>query len=637
MRHRVVVRSSAVALVASLVVLAGVSACGREPTRALPSPIAAAAPSTRVPDDPHSAAQPNRTAVTHLALELTVDFDRQRLRGTAAYTLDRKVAGADLILDTESLEIIATRACGRGGPALAHALGPADPLLGAALTITVPAAVGCVEVEYQTTPGSRALLWVAPPGTRGGVHPMLFTQSQPINGRSWLPSQDSPGVRFTYDAVVHVPPDLIALMSAENPQARTADGTYRFRMAQPIPSYLVALAVGDFAFRPIGVHTGVYAEPTLVDAAAAEFVEVDAMMTTAEELYGPYRWGRYDLLVLPPSFPMGGMENPRLTFLTPTVITGDRTMVSLIAHELAHSWSGNLVTNATWSSVWLNEGVTTYVERRIMERLRGAAVADLLWHAGRIDLDAEIARFADDRLRTQLDQKLGPRDDPRGAMTEIAYEKGALLLRTLEQRLGRARFDEFLRARFDRLAFRSSDTTAFIADVRTAFRGELEPMLATWLEGLDVPADAAPATSALATSIADAARAFASAGTPVDARGWKTLEWVTFLRSLPADLTTARLRELDRAHQLTASPNPLVGSNWLPILIAHDERAAAPIIDRFVTTIGRRLLVRPVYAAMARGGPFWLARARAVFAAASAGYHPLTRAAIAELLDPPPP
>src|SRR6185436_14049891 len=139
----------------------------------------------------------------------------------------------------------------------------------------------------------------------------------------------------------------------------------------PIPSYLIALAAGDLAFRSLGPRSGVYAEPSVVDAAAFEFADTEPMIHAVEELYGPYRWGRYDLLVLPPSFPFGGMENPRLTFATPTILSGDRSLVNLVAHELAHSWSGNLVTNATWNDFWLNEGFTVYFERRIMEEVSG--------------------------------------------------------------------------------------------------------------------------------------------------------------------------------------------------------------------------------------------------------------------------
>jgi leukotriene-A4 hydrolase len=338
---------------------------------------------------------------------------------------------------------------------------------------------------------------------------------------------------------------------------------------------------------------------------------------------------------------MGGMENPRLTFLTPTIITGDRTMVSLIAHELAHSWSGNLVTNATWNALWLNEGVTTYVERRIMEQLRGREIGELLWHLGQQDLDAEIARFGATSPRTALAQHVDSTGNPDQTSNEIAYEKGALFLRTLEQRVGRDRFDQFLRARFDRLAFRSADTAGFIADATAALAAHdptIGAWLARWIHEPGLPDDAVPATSARADAIAAAARDFAATGAAVPSSSWKTLEWVAFFRSLPPKVAVPYLRALDRTHQLTASPNGLILSYWLPILIKHDERAAIPAIDRFLGSVGRRLLVRPVYRAMAGQEGFWRDHARTLFAKVGARYHPLTRASIAEdVADKPAP
>ena len=188
-------------------------------------------------------------------------------------------------------------------------------------------------------------------------------------------------MRVTYEATIRTPKDLVAVMAAEMESGATrgrADSrVFSFRMPQAIPSYLIAIAIGDLAFKPMSERTGVWAEPSVVEAAAREFEDTEKMVTTTEALYGPYRWGRYDILVLPPSFPFGGMENPRLTFATPTVIAGDKSLVALVAHELAHSWSGNLVTNATWHDFWLNEGFTTYLERRIVEAVYGKRVADM--------------------------------------------------------------------------------------------------------------------------------------------------------------------------------------------------------------------------------------------------------------------
>jgi leukotriene-A4 hydrolase len=592
---------------------------------------------TPVKPDPHSHAQPDRVAVRHLSLDLTVDFAKQTLAGSAALTVVRNDRAAkEVVLDTNGLVISSITDCATKQP-LHYELGPVNKLIAQALTVTLPEHGDCVAIAYRTGPDAGALLWVDPAGTAGKQKPMLFTQSQAIFARTWIPLQDTPGVRFTYDATIHVPPGLWALMSAENPQTLQPDGVWRFRMDQPIPSYLMALAVGDLAFRKIGPRTGVYAEPSMVDAAAREFVDVDAMMAAAEKLYGPYRWGRYDMLVLPPSFPYGGMENPRLTFLTPTVITGDRALVSLIAHELAHSWSGNLVTNSTWNDVWLNEGFTTYVERRIMEELRGRAVADVLWSIGRKDLETSL----DERGRTNPDTRMaldwGPERDLEDAPSDLAYEKGALFLRTIEQAVGRETFDAFLRRRFDRRAFQSSDTLAFETEANAElFAGH--PQLAakvdvaSWLHAPGLPADAAASSSAHADMLARLAGELARTGAPIATDGWQTLDWVVFLRSLPPGISADRLAMLDDAFHLTASTNDEIAMHWLPLLVRADVRTAAPTVEAFLTHVGRRRMVRPIYEAMVATNDYWRALAGTTFDRARPLYHPITRDTIAKLL-----
>ena len=589
---------------------------------------------TPVKLDPHSHAQPNRVAVRHLSLELTVDFARKTLAGKAVLSFVRHDSTArELVLDSNGLVIEAVTDCQTHQP-LAHTLGAREKVTAQALSIALPARGDCIDVAYHTGPDAGALLWVEPSGTSGKVHPMLFTQSQAILARTWIPLQDTPGVRFTYDATIHVPAGQWALMSAENPQHVAPDGTYRFAMTQPIPSYLMALAVGDFAFRPIGPRTGVYAEPADVDAAAHEFGEVDAMVATAEKLYGPYRWGRYDMLVLPPSFPFGGMENPRLSFLTPTAITGDKSLVSLIAHELAHSWSGNLVTNATWNDFWLNEGMTTYVERRIMEELHGHDVTDVDWALGRRDLDKTLDELGRTNPDTRLGLDFGPDREPDDAPTNIAYEKGALLLRTLEETFGRATFDAFLRQRFDRRAFQSTDTDQLETELTRELvakhpeaAGKLD--LAAWLHGPGLPASAAPAPSTHVDQLEQLAKGFATTGVVPAAVG-PTLDWVVFLRALPADLGRAKLAALDAKFHLMGSTNAEIAMHWLPLAIRADMREAVPFVEKFLVTIGRLRMVRPVYDALLAGSPFWKTLAATVFERAKPLYHSVTRDAIAK-------
>jgi aminopeptidase N len=571
---------------------------------------------------------PNRVAVRHLSLELTVDFARKTLAGKAELSLVRHDATAhEVILDSDGLVIEAVTDCATHQP-LAHTLGERAKVTAQALSIALPERGDCIDVAYHTGPDAGALLWVDPAGTSGKVHPMLFTQSQAILARTWIPLQDTPGVRFTYDATIHVPAGQWAVMSAENPQQVAADGTYRFVMRQPIPSYLMALAVGELAFRPIGPHTGVYAEPSVVDAAAHEFGDVDAMVATAEKLYGPYRWGRYDMLVLPPSFPFGGMENPRLSFLTPTAITGDKSLVSLIAHELAHSWSGNLVTNATWNDFWLNEGVTTYVERRLMEQLRGKDNADVLWATGVQDLAKVLAEHSPKDPATFLARTMGPDQDPEDALSEIDYEKGSLLLRAMELTFGRATFDAFLRRRFDRLAFQSSDTETFEAEANAELFAKYDPgwKLATWLHEGGLPATPPLPTSARVTAIEALATRAA-----LPPSGWTTADWVVYLRAIPEAVTAAQLEALDAAYHLTTGNSEIL-MHWLPRLIDADVQRAAPVVEGYLLSVGRRRMVEPVYKALMAKNESWRALARAVFVKAAPLYHPVTRTTIAGIV-----
>lgn len=588
--------------------------------------------------DPHSHARPDEVVVRRMALDLDVSFEERRLSGSVTLDVERIDPDATrLVLDTWHLDLGAVTD-GDGTP-LAHELGEHDAILGAPLTVELgPAGAGPdrVVVHYATTEEAQALQWLDPAQTSSGKQ-FLFTQSQPILARSWIPCQDSPGIRAPYDAVVRVPADLglMAVMSAENPTAPTADGRYRFTMPEPVPSYLVALAVGDLEFREMGPRTGVYAEPQVVEAAAWEFADTERMVEAAERLYGPYRWGRYDLLVLPPSFPYGGMENPRLTFATPTVITGDRSLVSLVAHELAHSWSGNLVTNATWNDLWLNEGFTTYFETRIDEEVFGADYTSMLLRLGRQELEKTLDGASPHQ--TVLHAEL---EDPDGYLPKLPYEKGSLFLRMLEARVGRARFDAFLRAYFDRHAFGSMDTPAFLAHLEAEL---LTPAGLTpedvgveeWVHGPGVPDDA-PVFTSDAFDLVDAQVAALVAGTPaadLDTEGWTSHQWVHLVRSLPAD--HAVLDDVDAAYAFSRSGNIEVATAWFELAVTSGwvfERpdADAALAD-LLTRHGRALYLRKVYAALAttRKGR---ERAREIYAAARPTYHPVSQGVVDRIL-----
>ncbi|WP_019947256.1 M1 family metallopeptidase [Hymenobacter aerophilus] len=594
------------------------------------------------PTDPHSHARPAEVSVRHLQLQLTVDFATQTLAGHATWQLHRSATTAsELLLDARDLliEEVLLGEADAGTPA-EFELGPADLVLGQALRIPLEADTTTVTVRYRTGPGAAALQWLQPAQT-AGTSPFLFTQSQAILARTWLPCQDSPGVRFTYEARITVPAELLALMSASNPQQLSASGQYEFRMEQPIPAYLMALAVGDLQFAPLSARTGVYAEPATLPGAVDEFADLEQMVAAAEQLYGPYRWERYDLLVLPPSFPFGGMENPRLTFVTPTILAGDRSLTSLVAHELAHSWSGNLVTNATWNDFWLNEGFTVYFERRIMERLYGRPYAEMLQALGHAELLHTLADLGPESPDTHLHLNLAGRDPDEG-LTDIAYEKGDYFLLTLEQLVGRAALDSFIKEYFARHAFQSMDTASFLRYLRRELLDQhpgLEARLRPeqWIYGPGIPDNAPPVASARFAAV-DAASQNWQNGTPASrlpTADWSSHEWVRFLHNLPAGATTAQLGELDAAFGFTNSGNSEILAAWLPRTIATGYAPAEAALHRFLTRVGRRKFLTPLYKALLASPNNGPARARQLYAEARPNYHAVATSTLDALLGRP--
>jgi aminopeptidase N len=584
--------------------------------------------------DPHSHANLDQVRMTALHLDLAVDFEAKRLAGFADLDLEWLDPDArELVLDTRDLDV--TRVEGRGDDgawqALRFALGARDPMLGQPLRIRASGQPARVRVHYATDPTASGLQWLGPRQTMSGRHPFLFSQSQAIHARSWVPLQDSPAVRFPYRARITAPEALRVLMSAENPDGPVA-GAWHFRMPQPIPSYLLAIAVGELDAREIGPRVTVYAEPQRLDAAAAEFADTERMIEVAESLYGPYRWGRYDLLVLPPSFPYGGMENPRLSFITPTVIAGDRSLVSLIAHELAHSWSGNLVTNASWADFWLNEGFTTYVENRIVEAVYGTDAAIMQQQVGQAELLDEMRNLAP-YLQSLVPQKQGL--DPDATFSSVPYDKGAWLLRTLEQRVGREVFDPFLRGWFDGHAFESVDTATFVNHLRGHLLVEhpeaiTEAELAEWLTKPGIPAIAVAARSERLAAVDEARRRFLAgeveAGAMKD-EPWNTQEWLHFLNGLPEDVRRERLAALDAAYRLTDATNSEIAFRWYMAGIrAGYEPVFAPL-ERFLVTVGRRKFVKPLFEAL-WAVPERREFATRVYAEARPRYHPVTQAAV---------
>jgi aminopeptidase N len=616
------------------------AACVNPPAQ----PAAAAAPAAPEPldvnRDYHSYANTADFRTEHVQLDLTVDFARRVLEGSVELQLMRLTGAGELVLDTRDLDIasVETDAGGHGTwAATSFTVGSRDAILGSPLRIVMPATADRVRIKYATRPEASGLQWVTPEQTAGRKHPFLYSQSQAIHARSWIPLQDTPQVRSTYEARIRTPKALFAVMSAVNRPDAKRDGDYDFTMPQPVPAYLIALAVGDIRYRPVGRRTGVYAEPSMVRGAAYEFEETEKMVEACERLFGPYRWGRYDMLILPPSFPYGGMENPRLTFLTPTSVVGDRSGVSLIAHELAHSWSGNMVTNATWRDFWLNEGTTTYLTYRIMDEVYGkrrGAMERVLGQQDLVESFEQAAKEGDKALA--YDQR---NRDPDEVFSSIPYQRGNLLLEYLEHKFGRAKFDAFLRGWFDDHAFQSRTTEDFIAYLDDKL---LKPnpgvvsraKIDQWIFEAKMPDDTIYAQSDAFAKV-DAQRADWLAG-KLPARklrtaNWSAHEWQHFLDNMPATVTAAQLAELDRQFALTKNPNSYIAVSWFRVAIRHGHAPALPAVERFLLAVGRMRFINPLYRELAKT-PEGRALAEHVFAKARATYHPIGQVGVERIL-----
>jgi leukotriene-A4 hydrolase len=586
--------------------------------------------------DPLSYAHYDQVKTRALHIDLKADFASKTLSGFADLTLDwLDKSATTLDLDTRDLAIASVRYQDAQGKWVAapFTLDKLDPEKGQALHITLAGQPQHVRIDYRTAPTAAALQWLTPAQKMSGKRPFMFSQSETIAARSWVPLQDTPAVRFTYTAHIDAPAGLRVVMSADNDAKATGKGGWRFTMPQAIPSYLLAIGIGELDVRSLGPRTGVYAEPKRIKAAAYELADTEKMVHAAEKLFGPYRWGRYDMLVLPPSFPIGGMENPRLTFVTPTMIAGDRSLVDLIAHELAHSWSGNLVTNASWKHWWLNEGFTTYVTTRILEVLYGEEEATMnlqLEQEEALELlktvaparQALLTRDADTSSRTYTDE-------------ELAYPKGAWFLRTLEQRAGRAVFDPFLRGWFDQHAFQSVTTGQFVDYLRKTLLAQHPAVMSDaeldeWLHGAGIPASAKHAVSSRLAAL-DKTRAAWLKGelttAQLDTKKWTALEWMKFLNDIDGKASAAQLKELDQAFGLARTGNNEVAFRFYRASVNAGNREVREPLHAFLMSVGRQKFVVPLYAALLKN-PADKAWAIGVYKEARARYHPVTQASV---------
>lgn len=584
--------------------------------------------------DEHTLSNADSVGVKHLHLDIAVDMDKKQIAGNAMWTITNTHKKTELVLDTYDLTIDSVLV---DGLKVGYQLDTLMQYLGSALHIPISENSKFVNVYYKTGAKARALQWLDPQQTHDKKHPFLYTQSESIYARSWIPCPDGPGIRFTYTARVRVPVGLMALMSAENSDVVNDTGVYTFKMPIPIPAYLMALAVGDLTFKGIDDRTGVYAEKGMIDRARWEFENVGRMVGSAEQLYGAYRWGRYDVLVLPPGFPIGGMENPKLTFLTPTIIAGDRSLVSLVAHELAHSWSGNLVTNATWNDFWLNEGFTNYFERRIMEQMMGENYADMLWEIGYQDLYNTVMNLGPDHRDTWLKLDLKGRD-PDDGLNDIPYEKGCHFLKMIEKAAGRDRFDKFLVKYFDAFAFKTITTETFLNYMDTVLlkndttlRKQLN--IDEWVYGPGIPANCPRAGNELFGKV-DQERAKFLSGMPPEKIAfvhWSAHEWLYFLRGLPDTIKVDKMRMLDEAFRLSESGNSELADEWYLHSIKANYTAAYPAMERFLSTVGRRKFLEPLYIQM-MAMPATQEMARRFYMKYRQNYHPLAQESLDKIL-----
>lgn len=583
--------------------------------------------------DPHSYTELEQGQIKHIDMNWTVDFANKQIRGETTYFMTSANSG-ELHLDTRDLTIESVK--DSDGKAIPFSMGTPDNVLGTCLTIKRETPLDKVVISYTTSPQASALQWLDPTNTAGKTHPFLFSQCQPHHARSMIPVQDSPKVRFSYNATVTVPSPLNVVMSAA--PAETIDKnenttTYRFTMPQAIPAYLLAVAAGNIAGKDLGPRTKVYAEPETLEKAAWEFEPIDSMLKAAEELFGAYRWDRFDFIVMPPAFPYGGMENPRLTFLTPTLLAGDRSLVDVLAHELAHSWTGNLVTNATMDDFWLNEGFTVWAERRILEALQGNEAVSLSATIGRNDLKEDMERFGMDSPFTKLKNDLKG-IDPDEIYSQVPYEKGFLLVALMEKTMGREKWDRFLTTYLDRFEFQSINTEDFVAFLEETAPELLETTQAKkWIYEPGLPDNAPVFQSSRLDELLTKAKGWNNGVrcSEQETATWSVPEWLVYLGELPKKMSQKDCAWLDQTYGFNKSGNAEILAKWLEIAGTSSYEPAYNKFREFLPSMGRMKFLKPLYRALFQNSQT-KHLALEIFEDAKENYHPIARGGLEKIL-----
>jgi len=609
-------------------------------------------------NDYHSFANIDQFRVTRMEMDLRVWIVNgvsvaRSLDGSVALEIKRLDPDAtELVLDTKGLLIsdVSQKAVDLLGATSKDQttwvsrpfhMGKSDPILGAPLVIELPASkktTELIKIDYETAQDASGLTWLDTKRSLGRTEPFLYTRSGGLGARSWIPLQDTPLVRMTYTVRLHTPPELKAVMSAESDLTIKGKGEYLFENLKPTPAWEIALAVGDLKFKETGPRSGVYAEKSMIDSAAKSFANTETMLEADEKMFGSYRWSRFDIVVMPSNYPALGAAAPRLAFVSPTAVAEDDRSSAALAREMAHAWAGELVSNANWRDLWLNEGVAAYMESRTITALYGAQRAALEEAADLAELRARLATLkpADQLLAVDLRGR-----DPEVGGTSVPYEKGRLFMNFLDAKFGREHFDAFLRGYFDRFAFKSISTDQFLAYLHETLLDRYPGLVTSsevdqWVNGPGIPAYAVLPPGNLFQPVDEARNAFFAGHLQPKQFGadWLSEQWEYFFDTMTSPMLKPQLEALDQARNFSKSRDGEIERSWLNQVIVADYRQAYPRLEEFLGTVGELNLITPLYVQLMKTDA-GATLAKRVYKKARAGYDPIVVAVLDPILDPP--